>query len=615
MLRGLVVVTCAFVLAGCPGPKRSTLPKNGDKDAYARFKKAHGVFLRDGGGLEDFVAIVDDYPGDPIVPWANLYTGITKTTARDFSAAEATLREVATSEDADPFVRKKARMWLGIAQNYQGRHADAVGNLAGTKDAIENDRERGEWLAAMAIARAGGDQPLDGLGYFDQWYAVATPAERGFILARLGELAISATPEAAREAHGDLDDGPARAVLAYRVAADVAAGGDADKAKRIRDGVAGIRRELGLPLSASAGPAPGGGDPGLVGAILPLTGPRSRVGELAAQGLAVASGATGTGAPGVVTVDVRSVTSAVEAAAAVDLLATAGAIGVLGPMEAEAVDAAANRVNAIKLPMLSLSAAPEQRIAGRWVFHVMHPAPQRARLLAREAAARGVKQFAVLYPDNGYGRAVKDAFVAALTELGGTVVKEEMYPKDTKSFSKITKDLGKQWQGVFVADNADALALIAPALAANDHVPRPVGAAKPRGEPGRSVLLVSTAEGLMPDYQATRHSAGALLAPGFYPDEADPAIGAFVKSYTAGVGKPPSAVDAYAYDAAQAIATSGAAGRADLAARLDKLARAGVTGTMRFDAETHLRADDGIVFTVLVGGTDTAPTHEIRAIR
>jgi branched-chain amino acid transport system substrate-binding protein len=227
-----------------------------------------------------------------------------------------------------------------------------------------------------------------------------------------------------------------------------------------------------------------------------------------------------------------------------------------------------------------------------------HSAEARAGHLAQRALAQGVKTFAILSPDSGYGRSVGAAFAAAVEQGGGSIVTRVTYPRDTKSFASFAKKLTGSWQAVFVPEEADRLGLIAPALAASGRVPRPVGTRKVKG--GRPVLLLSTAEGLTGSYIATagRNSEGALFAPGYYPDDRDPAQKAFLDRFIAAYGRAPGVTEAYAYDAAQLAAAAGRHGRAGLAAALARGALQGLTGTIQFDANHH-RADPGVVYTVV----------------
>jgi branched-chain amino acid transport system substrate-binding protein len=450
----------------------------------------------------------------------------------------------------------------------------------------------------MAVATASSQDPLSALPWFDRWWKIARPQEKGYILRRLDEVATAAAGDRARAAYSDLDrGGPSAAILGWRVATDLDTAARSDEARAIRTEIAAARKALDLPVGDVRVPTGerDGSRAGLVGAALPLEGKQGRVGEAVLRGLALGAGSLG-GAPAV-TALVQDAATAEGATAAVDAAAAAGAVAVIGPIDSEAVDAASARAGERAIPLLSLSPRADERRSGEWVFHVMHSAEARAKALARRAQAGGARRFAILAPDSGYGRAVTAAFKAEVARLGGAIETEVTYPADTKSFAGMVKKLTGSWQAVFVPEQADRLELIAPALAAGGLVPRPFGTKKvPQGRP---IVLLSTAEGAGPDYvrDAGRHSLGSLLAPGFFVDRGDPVIAPFVARFEQGFGRPPSAVDAYAYDAAMAVARIQAGSRAELARRLGSGEVVGVTGAMRFDRE-HRRADDGVIFTI-----------------
>src|SRR5262249_44750836 len=126
------------------------------------------------------------------------------------------------------------------------------------------------------------------------------------------------------------------------------------------------RAAVGLPEETEEGRA-AGVDPQLIGAVLPLSGKRRLVGEAAARGVGLAAGTFDRGAgAGIAQEGVpRPFEVAVEdagdgkgrAAAAVDQLAGAGAIGVVGPVDKDAVDEAARRAEALGIPLVSLDVA------------------------------------------------------------------------------------------------------------------------------------------------------------------------------------------------------------------------------------------------------------------
>jgi branched-chain amino acid transport system substrate-binding protein len=577
-------------------------PRTGDALARTRFHEARARFLKDQRASAEFAQIIEDYPDDPIVPWAQLYAGMSALKERKLDEAAAAFEGVIDA-DRGPGLTLRAELFLGITRNYQGDTARAVELLRRSERAVEGDAERTEYLAALAYATAAGDQPLGSLSLFDQLWKRVGATERALIVARVEEVVAGADPKVLARGIDQLDDrrGPAMAAVASRLAMLADEQGRAADARRLRELAEPARLAVGLPRTIVAvAPASGGaGVPGLVGAVLPYGGKAQQIAESAGAGLGLAAGAaTGKGAAAV---EVRAAEDPDAAVLAIENLAKANVVAVvLGVSDGAAVDAAAARAESLGLPLLTLHPQPDRRATGRYVFHMWHSAVQRARILARRALAKGVKEFAVLAPDSPYGRGVTAAFVAELEAGGGAVVKTVTYPTTTKSFKPFTDKLGDRWKGVFIPDNAGMLALSVPALAASGHMPAPVGTKKLRGS--RPVLLVSTAEGLDGRYmaEAGRYSEGALLAPGYFPDDSDPASKQFLDDFIAAYGRAPKQNEAYAYDAA-ALAAASAGGRAALAAALAGGTLTGLTGTIRFDAG-HLRADDGVVYTVVADG-------------
>jgi ABC-type branched-subunit amino acid transport system substrate-binding protein len=605
-----------LVVAACHHTRKTLVPEvpqNGDAKARSRFLDAKSRFLKDGtqnDGGREFAKIVEDYPQDPIAPWAELYAGIAAVKARDFAHADPQLQKVIDA-NRDPGLVVRAQLFLGIAKNYEGDSRRALALLAHSDSAIENDDERTEYLAAVAFATAGGDHPVDALRWFDELWKRVQPAERAVILARVEDVVGAAPPEGLHRAFGGLPDhgGPSFAVAGSRLAVIAEQAGDHAGSARLREEVAGARAAVGLPRTipeSEASPSGGGGDPSVVGAVLPMG---TQLGDHAASGLALAAGATD--GKGIVAVETRAAPDKAAAAEQVEALARANAIAIVGPIGDGSVDAAGQRAEALGVPLLSLSAHAEQRPPGHFVFHVRHSSELRAKELARRALVLGVKRFAVLHPEGVYGETTSAAFVAAIEQAGGKVVSTVIYKKDTSNFAPTAKKLSGDFDAIFVADEADKLGLLAPAIAAAGYVPKPVGTKKTKKL--NPVLLLSTAEDLKGSYLAAagRHSEGALFAPGFYPDDSDPAAKPFIDRFTAAFGHSPGAGEAYAYDAAQLAASAGGNGRAGLAQALAKGTLGGVTGTIRFD-DAHRRVDPGVVYTVV---EETGGSFAIRVAR
>lgn len=606
-----------LVIAACPKPTRRTLvpqvPTTGDATARQRFLAVREEFLRDGGHAEEFTAIADAYAGDPVEPFALLYAGVAAQRAGAAATAASSLQKLLALPDVEPGLRTRGQLYLGLATSYLGDAAGALPLLAAGEGAIEDDRERGEWLAAQVHAHLGSTTPLAALPWMDRFWKLATEAERGYLLARGAEVVAAADDAAIAAAWAAAGEGRvAVALLADRFAATRAAAGDRDLAARARGLGADARRALGLPdvggdvAPADAGPV----EVGRLGAIVAQSGKQARVGAQIVAGLHVGAASVGAGAPAIAIVDAEGG----AAAEAVASLAGGDSLAIIGPADAASVDAASARAGDVGVPLLSLSPRPEERKGGgRWVFHLMHSAEARARALARRAHAAGVRRFAILRPDSGYGTAVGRAFAAEVAALGDELVVEVTYKPDTKSFAGIVKKLDGSWQAVFVPEAADKVELVAPALAAAGLIARPAGTKKVTG--GRPIVLLSTLEGAGEPYvrEAGRYSAGALFAPGYFPGAVDDLGLAFERQYLAAIGKPPTAVDAYAFDGVRAIAAlvaAGARGRDDLTRRLGSAQLDGVTGAIGFDGD-HRRKDDGVIYTVEVDGGSVT----VRAVR
>ena len=104
---------------------------------------------------------------------------------------------------------------------------------------------------------------------------------------------------------------------------------------------------------------------------------------------------------------------------------------------------------------------------------------------------------------------------------------------------------------------------------------------------------------------------GALLAPGFYPDERGSGAEAVPRSLRRRVRAAPGATEAYAFDAAQLAAAAGSGGRA-ASPRRSRTGRSPASpGAIKFDAD-HRRADPGVVYTVV---EETDGVLAIRTLR
>lgn len=632
----MTVVLAALSTAGCPGTKRHTLvpdvPRSGDRDARVRFQEARVSFERD--GVRDaarFQAIAEEYPDDPVASYAHLYAGIAAFENGEHATAVRELEALDEEPDADPRLLARGHLFRGMAEVHLGDYEAAAKHLRAGEPALAGD-EKSERRAPAYFAEAygRGGQAMRSLSHYDAWFRTANGSEKAFITSRLQTIAEAFSAEDATRAYerSSEPDSVVTAVMGWQVARNLRASGDIARARGIETAIRATRMALGLPV-AGDGDESGAGDPSHLAAVLPITGRRARVGEPALRGLSLAAGAFPSAraenlAP--FHLAVHDTQSTVPGArSALESAAGGRAMAIVGPVDGKIVDAVAPLADGRSVPLISLNLRSGRRVrdGSRYIFHIQLSAEDRAEELARHAVGRGVRKVAILRPDNGYGRAVGKAFQAQFEALDGTIVKEVVYKPATTSFGSKIAGLGQSYEAIFIPEQARRLTLIAPALAAADLRVTALSSldrarerqARRRKPTARPIGLLCTAEFVDAGFlrSAGRYIRGAVLAPGFFPDRGDPIIREFVDRFELAFNTQPTALDAYAYDAAHILRKAIAEGvstRTELADTLAKTQLEGLTGTIEFD-DKHRRADSGLLFTVKKAGSE----FTIRAMR
>jgi ABC-type branched-subunit amino acid transport system substrate-binding protein len=386
------------------------------------------------------------------------------------------------------------------------------------------------------------------------------------------------------------------------------AGADATALARLAQRISGDRGAqdlLGMRALASGAPLPTATRAeGTLGVALPLTGDFAAYGEESLQGALIAAGFFGDAgaAPPGLRLEVRDTggTAAGAAAALAELAADPSVLGVVGPLAGEEADAAAAAADAAGLPLMTLSRR-EHLEAGRSSVFPLALSPRiEAELVAEYATATlGLRRFALLYPDDAYGLAVRAAFWDAVEARGGEVVAVVRYAASTQDFSKpIRRLVGydflppatlaalaeresmRKRAKRLVPKEAAVLNAAADALSAPDGSALPpfvdfealfipdasqnVGLIAPhlafQGVLG--VRLLGTSGWHHPDLLrlAGQHLDGAIFPSGFFAGSTQPALASFEASYQRAFQRAPSYLAAQAHDALLLLARELAAG-------------------------------------------------------
>jgi ABC-type branched-subunit amino acid transport system substrate-binding protein len=353
----------------------------------------------------------------------------------------------------------------------------------------------------------------------------------------------------------------------------------------------GAKPGAGEPLS------PGANAAGTIGVVLPLTGQFARFGEASLQGILLAAGVFQGGSEGGVRILVRDSASRGPAAALAvqELAADPTVVAVLGPLGADEAEAAAAQAEAAGLPLLTLSARDSVTARRTHVFRLGVAPRDEATALAEYAVRElGLKRFAVLHPEDSYGRGMRDVFEDAVHARGATVTGLASYLPGTTDFSGAMRTLagGKlptdespamPFDALFIPDSREKAIIIAPQLAFN-HL-QPLRLLGPHGWQSPEVLKM-----------AGPQLEGAVLAEPFDAGSHSPLVQEFVRQFQATMHATPDVFAAQAFDAANLTfveLSHGASNREALRAGLLRVHETpGVAGTttIRADGNAEKRA-------------------------
>ncbi|HTF34803.1 MAG TPA: penicillin-binding protein activator [Myxococcota bacterium] len=355
--------------------------------------------------------------------------------------------------------------------------------------------------------------------------------------------------------------------------------------------------ESGAAKPSAEALLPGANAVGTIGVVLPLSGQLARFGEESLQGILLAAGVFRGGSEGGVRILVRDSESRGPAAALAvqELAADPSVLAVLGPLSAAEAEAAAVQAEAAGLPLLTLSGRDSVTARRTHIFRLGVAPRDEATVLAEYAVHElGLMRFAVLHPDDTYGRGMRDVFEDAVHARGATVTGVAAYQPGTTDFSGVMRTLatGKlptdeapamPFDALFIPDSGEKVIMIAPQLAFN-HL-QPLRLLGPDGWQHANVLKLAGAQ-----------LEGAVVAEPFDAGNPSPLVQEFVRQYQETMRAMPDVFAAQAFDAANlalAELSRGASDREALRAGLLRVHETpGVAGTttIRSDGIAEKRA-------------------------
>ena len=474
---------------------------------------------------------------------------------------------------------------------------------------VSEDRaERVQWLAAAraaAIAAGVSDEAVE-----------LMDAE---IVAAVDELSL---PEL-RRAWDLLEGRPPAARVALRLAQasmDVGEYDDAGRDLRVAgslpldEGEKQLLEELALRMElyeqgrgvdellptfaeVAAQPEPSrAGAVGTLGVVLPLTGAYASYGEASLRGVLLAANVFGAENDTKIRVVVRNSDGdpSVAAAAVRNLAQLEDVVAIVGPLRSGSSEAAARVAEEEGVPLLTLTtreSIPQDR---PHVFRLRTTPEDELRYLVDHAFQNlGARRFAVLYPEDTYGRGMRDHFWHMVDERGGWMVAAAAYDPDSTDFGEpiremigyslltrreqralaeredfvrrgrrlkpsenaaLAREIAEEMIGpegvklppvidfdaLFIPDDYEQLKGLLPQLAFNDL---------------RGVQLLGAGNWNNQELidVAQEHVSGAVMSALFDPNSRFPFVEEFVTAYRSSFGVEPDAFSAQAYDAANIV--------------------------------------------------------------
>ncbi len=175
-----------------------------------------------------------------------------------------------------------------------------------------------------------------------------------------------------------------------------------------------------------------------------------------------------------------------RASLAVRALYREGAVAVIGPLIGKNAVAAVETANHLGMPTIVLSTGDLPRLAPWAIRDAVTPAQQVNTLLDESMGRRGHRRFAILHPDDPFGRGMMNAFWDAVLARGGEITGVESYvpgsttfkmpiramtgadsftPEEVEARKELRQPLAHlDFDAVFVPDGAATAALILPQL-------------------------------------------------------------------------------------------------------------------------------------------------------
>ncbi len=313
-------------------------------------------------------------------------------------------------------------------------------------------------------------------------------------------------------------------------------------------------------------------DPHKIGCLLPLSGPFAIYGREVLNGIETGLGIFDRQSSGIEVVIKDTTGNPDNAAEGVEeLVREEHVIAVMGPLLSRCAEKAAERAEALGVPLITICRKEDIVDKGAMIFrNFLVPKKEIERLVHVAMDRLDITKFAIMYPDNVYGAYYMQQFWDMVEDRGGEIRAAEAYdPSLTDFAAQIKRMVGRDlprpetflerlrahrlpeeeeseldpgneepivdFNAVFIPDSAERVAMIAPQLVYHD-----VGDVWLLGT---SLWTSTRIISLAGDYLQ-----GAIYTSGFFAASGTEEVETFLERYRANYGEEPGLLAATGYD-------------------------------------------------------------------
>ena len=182
-------------------------------------------------------------------------------------------------------------------------------------------------------------------------------------------------------------------------------------------------------------------NPSLVGVILPLSGERKALGEKILRGLAAGFNKKGTQDIQMVIMDSKNHPDTVRSHIK-ELFYKHHVMGLIGGLNSEVAEVIAEKAEEFSTPAIVFSQSQGITKNRRFVFqNAVSPTQLLKPLIQELRETLKIKEVAIMYPDDSYGKKYSSFFENNFKEAGGRITKKQSYKLGEFDFKDEVKDL------------------------------------------------------------------------------------------------------------------------------------------------------------------------------